>query len=106
PEIEFSEPLVFYTDNFLGFPAGTVVPLGSFNRQRGVWIPHENGIVMNVLGSTGGLADVDTTDDGVPETSQELAEHGITDDERAELAVLYPSGASLWRVRIPHFTEP
>src|SRR5690606_13035904 len=44
PEIEFSEPLVFYTDNFLGFPAGTVVPLGSFNRQIGLWIPHDNGV--------------------------------------------------------------
>lgn len=106
PEIEFSEPLVFYTDNFLGFPAGTVVPVGSFDRERGFWVPHENGFVMTVLGVDDGLALIDVTGNGQADSESTLANHGITEEERAQLALLYPDGASLWRVRIPHFTEP
>src|SRR5205807_1043957 len=31
----FSQPVVDYTENFLGFPVGTPVPLGSYDPSRG-----------------------------------------------------------------------
>ncbi len=106
PEIEFSEPLIFYTDNFLGFPAGTAVPLGSYDREAGAWMSHQNGIVIAVVGEVDGLATLDLTGDGVAEGAAPLAAAGIGTAERARIAELYDAGASLWRVRLPHFTQP
>jgi hypothetical protein len=56
PSIEFSEPLVYYVENFLGFPAGIAVPLGSYDREGGEWIPSESGIVLDILSISNGLA--------------------------------------------------
>src|SRR6267142_1825527 len=62
-DVRFSSPLPFYTENFLGFPVGTGVPLGSYDRVRGVWIPAESGLVLKVLSVTNGLANLDTNGD-------------------------------------------
>src|SRR5690606_5065872 len=35
-----------------------------------------------------------------------LTAAGITPQELTELAALYPPGTTLWRTRIPHFTQP
>ncbi|HKY36890.1 MAG TPA: RHS repeat-associated core domain-containing protein [Polyangiaceae bacterium] len=104
--IEFTVPLVYYVHNFLEFPSGTVVPVGSYSREKGVWIPEQNGLVIEVVSITGGLADVSIDADPQAETPAELAVIGIDDDERARLAELYFPGTSLWRVLIPHFTQP
>ena len=106
PSIEFSEPLVYYVDNFLGFPSGTVVPVGSYDRALGIWEPEESGVVMTIVSVTDGLADVSIDADAAPESPAELLAAGITEAERAKLAALYPVGKSLWRVLIPHFTSP
>ena len=98
-EVRFSQPVISYVNNFLGFPPGTVVPSGYYDRQRNAWIPSENGRVIAIVGINGGLADLDT--DGMGNLDAEL---GITDEERAELASLYAAGTSLWRVRLTHFT--
>ncbi len=105
-EITFSEPLVYYVENFLGFPAGTAVPVGSYNREEGHWIPHQNGIVLDILAVIGGAAVVDTTGDGEADTPQELDDAGIDEEELLTLGGLHPAGTSLWRVRLPHFTQP
>src|SRR5262249_60504962 len=55
-DVRFSSPLPFYVENFLGFPVGTVVPLGSYDRTRGVWVAAESGRVVKVVSVTGGLA--------------------------------------------------
>src|SRR5207237_5767885 len=42
-DVRFSSPLPFHVENFLGFPVGTIVPLGSYDRARGVWVPADRG---------------------------------------------------------------
>ncbi len=111
PEILFSEPLPYYVDNYMDFPVGTLVPLGSYDRPRGKWVPEKDGMVLGIVGVQGGLAELDVTGDGVADGSVELDEWGITDAERAKLAELCTSGVysvqqSLWRLQIPHFTTP
>ena len=86
PEIEFSEPLIFYTDNFLNFPAGTAVPLGSYDREAGAWMSHDNGIVVAIVGEANGLAALDLTGDGVAEGTAPLLAAGISDAERERMA--------------------
>lgn len=102
--IEFSAPLPYYVDNFIGFPAGTIVPSGFYDRQKSAWMPMPNGVVLKVLAINNGLADVDADGHDAPATTARLAELGITDDERRTLATLYAPGRSLWRIPIPHFS--
>ena len=45
----FSQPVVSYLENFLGFPVVSAVPIGFYDRQRGVWQPADNGVVVKVL---------------------------------------------------------
>ncbi len=105
-QVTFSVPLVLYVENFLGFPVGGAVPLGSYDRQRAVWVPAPSGRIIKVLSVTGGLADLDLDGSGLPADGAALSALGVSDDERARLATLYVAGQSLWRVSIPHFTEP
>ena len=101
-DVRFSSPLPFYVENFLGFPVGTGVPLGSYNRERGAWVAQDNGRVLKILSVANGMANLDTTGDGAIDNGAAL---GITDGERQQLAALYTPGQSLWRVLIPHFDD-
>ncbi len=106
PSIEFSEPLVYYVENFIGFPVGETVPVGAYDREGGQWVPHDSGVVIEVLDVAGGVASVDLTGNGVAATPTELDQAGITPEELERLGVLYGPGTELWRVLIPHFTWP
>lgn len=99
--VAFSQPVIQYLENFLGFPTGMLVPSGYYDRQRGVWAPSENGRVIKILSISNGEAILDTDGDGQPDPGTAL---GITLAERQRLATLYAAGQSLWRVPIPHFT--
>ncbi len=103
-EVRFDRPVFFYVDNFVGFPDGGPVPVGFYDRARGVWVPSSNGRVIRILSITGGKADLDVDGDGSADGPDALSPLGITDDERSRLAGLYPAGKSLWRVPIPHFS--
>ena len=48
-EVRFTKPVTTYVDNFLGFPAGTVVPAGYYDGEKGAWVPAENGVVIKIL---------------------------------------------------------
>ncbi|HEX7140648.1 MAG TPA: IPT/TIG domain-containing protein [Vicinamibacterales bacterium] len=102
--VQFSSPLSYYVDNFIGFPVGTIVPAGYYDRQKAAWIPMPNGVVLKILSITNGLVDIDADGNNTPATSARLAALGITDDERRTLATLYAAGRTLWRVPIAHFT--
>lgn len=102
--VELSAPVIVYVDNFRGAPAGEIVPLGYYDRKRGLWLPEPDGVVVDILGVSGGLADLDASGDGQPDNATQLALHGIDDTERATIAGLYPSGGSVWRVRVSHFS--
>ncbi len=103
-DVRFGTPLPFYVENFLNFPVGTSVPVGSYDRTGGTWIPEPSGKVIKLLGVTAGAADLDTDGNGVADDAVTLAALSITDIERQQLATLYSAGQSLWRVLIPHFT--
>jgi RHS repeat-associated protein len=100
-EVRFDRPVYHYVENFLEFPVGGLVPTGYYDRVQGRWIASENGRVIEVLGISGGLADLDTTGDGAVDNGADM---GMSEAERQELAALYPAGQTLWRVPIPHFT--
>ena len=103
-EVRFSRPLPVYVDNFLGFPVGTPVPAGYYDREEGRWIASDNGLVIEVVGATANLADIDVDGDGAADTGTPLDDLGIDDAERGQLATLYTAGTTLWRVPTPHFT--
>jgi len=102
--VNFSQPIPFYVDNFLNFPVGEVVPTGWYDRDKGAWVPSENGRIIKVVAINNGLASVDVDGDGVADTGQVLIDLGITNEELENLANLYAAGKSLWRVPITHFT--
>lgn len=99
--VEFSQPIYHYVENFLDFPVGTPVPVGYYDRERAAWIPSDNGVVVQIISISGGLANVDTDGDGTADNNPAL---GFTTVERQHLAELYGAGATLWRVPIKHFT--
>ncbi len=98
-DVRFTKPVPTYVDNFLGFPAGTIVPAAYYDKGDGRWVPSENGVVIKLL--AGGI---DLTGDDQPESPAQLDAIGIDAAERAKLAQLYPAGKSLWRVEVRHFT--
>jgi len=104
--VKFDKALPLYVNNFLGFSPGTTVPMGSYNRELAQWIPEDSGVVVAVLDNSGGNVQLDIAGTGVPATSDQLAAIGITDAERVQLAGLYTTGQSFWRVQVKHFTSP
>jgi RHS repeat-associated protein len=100
-EVRFSQPVIQYVENFLDFPVGVIVPVGYYDREKGVWIASNNGRVIKILSIVGVLANLDTDGDDLADNGPAL---GVTDAERQQLASLYPAGQSLWRVPIPHFS--
>jgi RHS repeat-associated protein len=102
--VTFDQPVIDYTENFLNFPVGSGVPAGFYDRTTGQWIGVRNGRVVKVLSVTGGLADLDVDGSGQTASTAALAALGIGDAERQQLAALYQSGQSLWRVPLTHFS--
>lgn len=103
-EIRFSKPIISYTENFLGFPVGSPVPAGFYDRGKGIWVPSDNGRIIKIHSINSGIADLDISGGGMAAGSSALAALGVTDAERRRLATLYSVGKTLWRVPIPHFT--
>ncbi|MGZ5445925.1 MAG: NHL domain-containing protein [Thermoanaerobaculia bacterium] len=102
--VQFSNPVIFYVDNFLAFPVGTVVPVGYYDRKRAVWVPSDSGKVVKVLSVSGTQAELDLDGNGIAESAATLAQNGITSDERARLTGLYAAGQTLWRATFDHFS--
>ncbi|GLS04988.1 hypothetical protein GCM10007860_21370 [Chitiniphilus shinanonensis] len=102
--VQFSQPVYSYTDNFLEFPVGGVVPAGYYDRDKAAWIPSDNGVVIEVLAVEGGIASIDSDGDGNADDDTRLSAIGMTLEERTQLGRLYAAGKSLWRVPVRHFT--
>ena len=103
-DVQFSKPVVFYVENFLGFPVGTDVPMGYYDRAQSAWVPSDDGRVIAIVGETGGMADVDVNGDGAADDAATVGSLGMDDAERARLAGLYEPGQSLWRTPVTHFS--
>ncbi|MBN2688718.1 MAG: hypothetical protein JXR85_11155, partial [Deltaproteobacteria bacterium] len=46
--VRFDKPVITWVDNFLGFDVGEIVPVGYYDRDRGVWVPSDNGGVVKL----------------------------------------------------------
>ncbi len=101
--IQFSQPVMVYVENFIGFPVGGSVPAGYYDYSRAAWIPSSDGRVIEIVGVTGGLADIDVDGSGLPASGAMLTSMGFTSAELTQLASYVP-GTSLWRVPIIHFS--
>ena len=102
--VDFDQAVPFYVENFVGMPVGLAVPVGFYDRRLGAWVPSDDGRVLAILGVAAGRAQLDVDGSGTPATAVQLGELGITDEELVTLASLFPTGQSLWRARISHFT--
>ncbi|MHB8425962.1 MAG: Ig-like domain-containing protein, partial [Gammaproteobacteria bacterium] len=103
--VQFNQPVMVYVNNFLGLPVGSGVPSGYYDSSKSTWVPSQDGLVIKILDiNAQGLADLDVDGSGTPATATQLTALGISDAERAQLAVTYKAGASLWRVPVTHFT--
>ena len=74
-EVVFNQTLAYYVENYLGFPVGSAVPVGYYNRTLGEWVASENGrvvMVLNVTTSVNGnpIAVLDVSGNGAPATSK------------------------------------
>jgi hypothetical protein len=105
--VELSEPLPFYVENFIGFPVGMAVPLGSYDLEEARWEPAPNGRVLAVVSITDGVANLDADGDGDTDAADEavLAALGVTASEREQLAARYSPGQSLWRLSLRFFSR-
>jgi RHS repeat-associated protein len=101
--IEFSKPVSFYVDNFLGFSIGDAMPVGIYNLDKGRWEPSKNGRVIKINSIENGKAVLDVTGNGLA-TAADLALLNIDDEELKTLASSYSAGTSLWRARLTHFS--
>ncbi len=102
--VRFTQPIYHYSENFLGFPVGTGIPAGYYDRSLHAWVPSQNGAVVEVLSVENGLAQLDVDGSGNPAASDWRQAMGITDNELAFVAQRYQPGQTLWRVPVPHFT--
>lgn len=101
-DVRFDEPVPVYLDNFLDFEVGEPIPVGSYDRAAGAWVPETDGVVVEILRVTDGLAMIDATGDGIADDAATLAELGVDDDERRMIAARGPG--TYWRVAPTHFS--
>lgn len=103
-DVEFNQPLSFFIENFLGVPTGTDIPMGFLDATTNKWVAAQDGRVIEIVSISGDMADLDIDGDALADDEVALAVLGITNDERRQLAALYTTGQSLWRVPVSHFT--
>jgi YD repeat-containing protein len=62
--VRFDPPVLSYVDNFLEFPAGTIVPVGYYDEDRDAWQAMDSGVVLDIVSVAGGMAELDVDGDG------------------------------------------
>ena len=103
-DVLLSRPIYHYVENYLGFPVGTIVPVGYYDNTKATWVPSESGRVIRVRAIRGGLAELDVDGKDQAVDAATLDRMGITEAELRQLAALYRPGQTLWRAPIPHFS--
>jgi|GEM_PF-1795685 len=103
--VVFEDPVVTWVDNFLGFDVGIAVPVGYYDRAKGVWVPSDNGVVVRLLDENGD-GRVDALDSDGDDLPDDLNQNGTYDDEVTGLddPSRYLPGDTFWRVRVSHFS--
>lgn len=103
-DLQFDKDVVFYLENFLDFPVGNAVPVGSYDADAANWVPSGDGRVVKIHATSDGKVDLDVDGSGTAADEETLSDLGVGDAEREELADLYEVGDELWRTPLPHFT--
>src|SRR5947207_5521633 len=80
------------------------MPSGSYDSVSGRWLPESNGRVVKILSVTNGSAVLDTNGDGQPDDANTLAALGVSNSELDTLGSMYPTGQTLWRIPMLHFS--
>ena len=103
--VSFSDPIIIWVDNFLGFDVGEVIPAGFYNRARGLWEPSDNGVVVRLL-DTNADTIVDALDADGDDQPDDLNDNGSFIDEVTGLedSHQYIPETTYWRVETTHFT--
>ncbi|MBN1841374.1 MAG: hypothetical protein JW883_03705 [Deltaproteobacteria bacterium] len=103
--VRFEKPVITWVDNFLGFDVGMAVPVGYYDRDRGVWVPEDNGVVVRLLDTDiDGVVDaLDADGDDLPD---DLNNDSSFSDEVTGLddPIRYPVDSTFWRVATSHFS--
>ena len=81
--VNFSQPLLNYVENFLGFSVGTIVPSGFYDRAKAAWIPSADGRVIKITGNNAGLAVVDSVGTRKGNSTQQAKYSGLGDAGQA-----------------------
>lgn len=102
--VNFDKPVPVYVENFLGFPVGTPVPVASYDRATGRWVPSPDGRIIKILSTAGGVATISVSPTNAPADSAALAALGMSTAERQTLANTYAAGQTLWRASVTHFS--
>ena len=103
--VRFEKPVIIWVDNFLGFDVGMIVPVGYYDRDKGVWVPSDNGVVVKLL-DTDSDGIVDALDADGDDQPDDLNGDGSFGDEVTGLndAGTYQPDSTCWRVAVTHFT--
>jgi len=103
--VRFDKPVITWVDNFLEFDVGSAVPVGYYDRDWGVWVPSDNGVVVRLLDTdSNGIVDaLDADGNGQP---NDLNNNGLFSDEVKGLgdSERYAPESTFWRVAVTHFT--
>ncbi|MBW2604834.1 MAG: hypothetical protein JRE28_11050 [Deltaproteobacteria bacterium] len=104
--VRFEKPVITWVDNFLGFDVGEIVPVGYYDRDRGVWVPSNNGVVVKLL-DTDSNGVVDALDANGDDQPDDLNSNGSFSDEIVGLddAGRYQPDSTFWRVAVSHFSS-
>ncbi len=105
--VQFDKPVTLFIDNFLGFDVGDIIPVGFYNRDKGIWEPADNGYVVKLLDQDfDGIVDaLDIDGDDLPD---DLNSNGFFNDEVAGLddPAKYIPDMTYWKVTTMHFSIP
>jgi RHS repeat-associated protein len=103
--VRFDKPVIMWVDNFLGFDVGEIVPVGYYDRDKGVWVPSDNGVVVRLLDEDAdGIVDaMDVDGDDLPD---DLDNDGSFGNEVTGLddPARYTPFSTFWRIAVTHFT--
>jgi RHS repeat-associated protein len=103
--VRFEKPVTIWVDNFLGFDVGEIVPVGYYDRDKGVWVPSDNGVVAKLL-DTDSDGIVDALDANGDDQADDLNSNGSFSDEVKGLedSTKYPPDSTFWRMTVTHFS--
>ncbi len=102
--VRFSKPVIAYVENFLDFPVGLDIPIGTYEPSKGAWAGEPDGRVIEIVGESAGKAVVDVTGFGAA-NADELDYFNFTEAELEELANSYDPGDTLWRARMTRYSS-